>query len=56
MSKNRLKWKIKEKLENEKSLKNLLILSLHLLKHDLMAYMLVEGIHSTSLLHSNARC
>jgi len=53
MSKNRLKRKIKKKFENEKSLKNLLILSLHPLKDDLVAYMSLEGTHSASPLHSN---
>ena len=43
MPKNKLKWKIKAKLENEKSLKNLSIWSLHFPKDDHMAYGLVEG-------------
>ena len=45
MSKNRLKWKIRAKLENDKSLENLPIRSLHSLKDDLMAYRSVEGTH-----------
>ena len=44
MSKCKLKWKIKEKLKNEKSLKN----------DDLVTYMSTEGTHLASLLHSNA--
>ena len=39
MSKNGLKWKIKQKLENEKSLKNLLIQSSCPLKDDPVACM-----------------
>ena len=41
------------KLKNDKSLKNLLIQSLHPLKDDLMACMSMKGTHSASLLHSN---
>jgi len=48
MPKNRLKRKIKEKLKNEKSLKNLSIRSLHSPRDDHVAYRLVEGTHSTS--------
>ena len=53
MSKNKLKWKIKEKLKNEKSLENLLIRDLHRSKVDLATYISTKGTHLASLLHSN---
>ena len=53
MSKNILKWKIKEKLKNEKSLKNLQIRSLHSPKDDHVAYGSMKGTHSASWLHSS---
>ena len=54
MAKKILKWKIKGKLENEKSLKNLLIQSLHPLKDGLVVYLSMEVTHLASTLHSNA--
>ena len=53
MSKNRLKWKIKGKLENEKSWKDLLIWPMHWPRDDLLAGMSTEGARLGSLLRSN---
>ena len=52
-SKNELKWKIRVELENEKSLKNLLIRSLHPLRDGFMAYRLVEETHIALQPHSS---
>ena len=53
MSNNKLKWKIKAKWENEKSLKNLPIQSLHSPRDDNVACGSMKGTHSTSQPHSN---
>ena len=48
MSKNILNWKIKAKLENEKSLKNLPIRSMHSLRYGHVACGSMRGTRSTS--------
>ena len=53
MSKNRLKWKPKAKLKNEKSLENLPIQPLHSLKDDRMAYRLVDETRLVLQPHSS---
>ena len=51
MAKNASKWKIKEKLENEKSLKNLQIQPW---EYDSLAGMSMVEVSSISLSHSSA--